>query len=74
MMDVSQTLTFFDRFQANHKKTCGTEKLEVSFERPSESATTIVLACPVCGDTIRGSVSDTDMPQVIQLLKPEKAS
>lgn len=79
-MDVTQLVTRFDHFHAKHKSTCDVTDLKVSTERALttgdrvEPATTFVLVCPVCHQTIRGAIRDADMRAVIQLLAPEKAS
>ena len=75
-MDVITTLTFFDRFHAHHQTTCGATRLSVSFEHrwPEEELMFVTLACPGCGRTISGAISNTDLLSVGALLEEGKAN
>ena len=73
LMDVATILSFFDRFHANHKTSCGVIDLDVSAER-DENGTTLALKCPTCQSTVKGSVRDADMWQLSQLMNPKKAN
>jgi hypothetical protein len=68
-MDVARTLAWFERWHAKHRDECGATKLHVSFER-GESATRVVLECPVCANTISGLITHTDLPQVELFFAP----
>lgn len=73
-MDATTVLSFFDGFHSHHKTSCGASSLDVSFEREDATSTKIILRCPACQKSIRGSIQDADMPRVIQLLDPNRAS
>ena len=69
MMDVATVSHFFDRFHDNHR--AHGDYLETSFERGEVDGvgfTTITLRCPICDNTVTGSIRDTDMPQLVQLI------
>jgi hypothetical protein len=72
-MDPITTLSFFDGWYAHHRANCGGDGPTISFDHGSEG-TTIQVVCPTCGSRISSIVSDADMPQIIQLLNPGKAS
>lgn len=72
-MDPATTLTFFDKWFAVHKSSCGIGRLGTSMERDNDAKTiTVTLACPRCTKTIKGTFMDTDWPAVNQLLNPIK--
>ena len=71
-MDVVTTLTFFDKWRACHQETCG-EHPNVSTER-DDDALRVILACPVCTNTISGAIRERDWPTVVALLDKKKQS
>jgi hypothetical protein len=72
-MDVATTLRFLDKWFANHRTTCGVERVDVSVE-PEEQASVmvIVLSCPKGRNTIHGLIGDHELPQVIKLFAEKK--
>lgn len=72
-MDIVTTLNFFDKFHANHKRTCGAERLDVDAQAgEGTGAIRLILACPTCHNTISGSVQRHEWPQVVDLLSDRK--
>jgi hypothetical protein len=49
------------------------DTLDVSHER-LDGQTAIILKCPTCGNTVRGTVADSDWSHVNQLLNPRKGA
>lgn len=72
-MDVVTTLNFFDRWFEGHKVTCRVSRVNVSTERDVER-TRVKLACPMCRNTISGTISTHDWPPVEALLSKERQS
>jgi hypothetical protein len=70
-MDVVTVLNFFDIFHANHKRTCGAERLDVSADRESD-AVRVTLACPSCEKTITSAIPFHDWPKIAELLSDKK--
>lgn len=68
-MDGRETVKLFDGFKRHHTRACRVLELEVSHERLL-SETSFVLKCPACQSSIRGSISDLDLPSVIGFLTP----
>jgi len=64
-----ETVNRFDDFKSEHVRECGVMDLEVSHERLA-SATAFVLRCPACDESIQGSIWDSDLSAVIQVLTP----
>jgi hypothetical protein len=68
-VDGCDTVNRFDDFKSEHIRECGVMELEVSHERlVSEIA--FVLRCPACGESIHGSIHDSELAAVIQFLAP----
>lgn len=69
IMNGRDTVNRFDDFKSEHMRECGVIDLEVSHERFA-SETAFVLRCPVCDESIHGSIWDSDLGTVIQFLSP----
>jgi hypothetical protein len=68
-MDGRETMNRFDEFKVAHTRDCGVLELDVSHER-FVSETAFELRCPACHASVAGSISDSDLPAVIQFLAP----
>jgi cytochrome c-type biogenesis protein CcmH/NrfF len=73
MKEIVTTLTVFDTWFAQHKTSCGVQRVKVSTER-DDARVTVILSCPVCGNTIRGSLRESDWPEVVELLQQGRLS
>ncbi len=70
-VDYLTVLHFFDTFHANHKRTCGAERLDVAADQES-GAVAVKLSCPICSNTVRGTIRNEDWPHVCAVLNPKK--
>ena len=73
--DIVTTLTFFGKWYARHKETCGVgvERLDVLAER-HEGAWRFQLACPICANNTSGLIRNEDMHTLVTLLDENKQS
>ena len=77
MLNVATTLSFFDRWLAHHKTTCGVTRADVSFESgilDGELAVDVTLRCSRCGHSINGEIRNSDAPQVTALLDTSRGA
>ena len=66
-MDVATTVALFVRWLADHEATCGAQHFASTWELRND-ATFMVMKCPACGDTTRGSVPVGEWGKVVALL------
>lgn len=66
-MDVTETLTWFDRWLNAHRESCDADHLQVSRE-PQGRQTIMKLQCPVCHRAVRGNIVSDDWETLVQRL------
>jgi hypothetical protein len=70
--NVATVLHSFATWSAQHQATCGVARLDVAVERDGFDHTIVTLLCPLCAQTLSGTVRDEDAPAVISRLADDQ--
>jgi hypothetical protein len=64
------TFDAIESFRDLHKASCQMSSPDVRLDRRTGAPSRVMFRCPACGAALMGTVSETDLPRLVDLYKP----